>query len=183
MDLSVDILINNAGFTIADKFTETDWPRQQNMSVAMMVTIAGLTHAFLPPMLERKWGRIINVASNLAWAPGGIGHTQYPASKAYVLRFSQSLFQETHGSGVHVTVTCPGSTQTDFQKANDIEATSKNMPSFLVQSVEQAVDSAIKANEKGKSVHVPGWHNKLLVSLLQLAPDQLVMPFVRRASK
>ncbi|MEO1028367.1 MAG: SDR family NAD(P)-dependent oxidoreductase [Pseudomonadota bacterium] len=106
--LNIDILINNAGFTIADRFVDTEWQRQQDLAMAMMVNVASFCHAFLPGMLERGWGRIINVASNLAWSPAGIGHTQYPASKAYVMRLSQGLFQETRGTGVNVTAACPG---------------------------------------------------------------------------
>jgi len=179
---SADILVNCAGCTIAERFVDTEWPRQRDMALAMMVAVAGLCHATLPGMLSRSWGRIINVASNLAYAPGGVGHTQYPASKAYVMRFSQSLFQETHGSGVKVMATCPGATKTGFQAANGIEGSTRKMPGFMIQTPEQVVDSAIRANERGTSVHIPGWHNKLMVAAMQIVPDALMLPIVRMGS-
>lgn len=182
-ELKVDILVNNAGFTIPETFHETSWERQQSMALAMMVAVAGLAHQFLPNMLTNKWGRIINVASNLAWAPGGIGHTQYPATKAYVLRFSQSLFQETKKSGVIVTASCPGSTRTGFQAANGIEGASEKMPAFMIQTAEKVVTNSIKANEAGRSVYVSGWPNKIMVGALQLFPDELIMPLVRFGRK
>lgn len=182
-NLSIDILVNNAGFTISNRFTDTGWDRQQAMAMAMIINVAGLCHALLPGMLERDWGRVINVASNLAWAPAGIGHTQYPASKAYVMRLSQALFQETKGTGVHVTAACPGSTKTEFQTANNIESSASDMPGFMVQTPKQVVSSSVRANEAGRSVHVPGWHNKLMVAGFQLIPDTWMLPFIRRSFK
>lgn len=180
LDRSVDILVNNAGFSIAQTYAASDWSRQHAFLMTLTYAVASLSHAVLPAMVEQKWGRILNVASMVAYAPGGVGHTLYPAAKAFVLRLSQSLHQELHGTGVHCTATSPGSTDTEFRAANGID-TGKSGGMF-VQSAEEVVIGAMKASEKNRSVHVPGWHNKLAVGLMQILPDQWTMPLIRRAS-
>ncbi len=179
---SVDILVNNAGFSIPQMFAQTDWPRQQAFIGTLVQSVASLTHAALPSMLERRWGRIINVSSMLAYAPGGVGHTLYPAAKAFVLRFSQSLHHELRGTGVHCTATCPGSTATEFKQASGIGEGGEVKPSLFVQSAEQVVRGALRANEKDKAVHVSGWHNKVAVSAMQFLPDEWFAPFARIAA-
>jgi len=176
----VDVLVNNAGFSIPAKFSETDWERQQAFVGTLVSAVASLSHAALPHMLEQRWGRIINVSSMLAYAPGGVGHTLYPAAKAFVLRFSQSLSHELGGTGVHCTATCPGSTATDFKRASGIGDGGEVKPSLFVESAERVVQGAIRANERGKAVHVSGWHNKVAVSAMQLLPDEWFAPFIRR---
>jgi len=177
----VDILVNNAGFSIPQKFSETGWARQQAFIGTLVQSVASLTHAALPPMLDRRWGRVINVSSMLAYAPGGVGHTLYPAAKAFVLRFSQSLHHELRGTGVHCTATCPGSTATEFKQASGIGGGGEVKPSLFVQSADKVVRDALRANEKNKAVHVSGFHNKIAVSAMQLLPDEWFAPFARIA--
>ena len=175
----VDILVNNAGFSIPAEYSKTDWARQQAFVGTLVTSVASLTHAMLPDMLERKWGRIINVSSMLAYAPGGVGHTLYPAAKAFVLRFSQSLAHEVKGSGVHCTATCPGSTATEFKQASGIGDGGDVKPGLFVETAEKVVRGAMRASERGKSVHVSGWHNKVAVSAMQFLPDEWFAPFAR----
>ena len=181
LNRTADILVNNAGFSIPDRFADTGWARQQAFVGTLVTAVAALTHACLPEMRAHNWGRIINVSSMLAYAPGGAGHTLYPAAKAFVLRFSQSLHHELHGSGVHCTATCPGTTATDFKLANGTARTGSATPGFLVQTPEEVVRGALAANARNKAVHVPGWHNKLAVSVMQLVPDEWMAPSARRA--
>ena len=175
----VDILVNNAGFSIPSTYAETDWARQEAFIGTLVSAVASLTHAVLPDMLERKWGRIINVSSMLAYAPGGVGHTLYPAAKAFVLRFSQSLAHEVKGTGVHCTATCPGSTATEFKQASGIGDGGEAKPGMFVETAEKVVRGAMRASERGKSVHVSGWHNKVAVSAIQFLPDEWFAPFAR----
>lgn len=179
----VDILVNNAGFSIPDQFAETDWKRQQAFIGTLVNAVASFSHAALPDMLEQRWGRIINVSSMLAYAPGGVGHTLYPAAKAFVLRFSQSLHHELRGTGVHCMATCPGSTATDFKAASGIGDGEAVRPSLFVQSAEAVVKGAVAASERGRAVHVSGWHNKVAVSAMQFLPDEWFAPFARLAAK
>ena len=175
----VDILVNNAGFSIPAEYSKTDWARQQAFVGTLVTSVASLTHTALPHMLEQKWGRVINVSSMLAYAPGGVGHTLYPAAKAFVLRFSQSLHHELRKSGVHCTATCPGSTATDFKQASGIGDGGEVRPSMFVESAEKVVRGAMRANERNKAVHVSGWHNKVAVSAMQFLPDEWFAPFAR----
>ena len=175
----VDVLVNNAGFSIPAKFSETDWARQQAFVGTLVSAVASLSHAVLPGMLARDWGRIVNVSSMLAYAPGGVGHTLYPAAKAFVLRFSQSLSHELKGTGVHCTATCPGTTATDFKRASGIGDGSEVKPGLFVESAEKVARGAMRASERGKSVHVSGWHNKVAVSAMQFFPDEWFAPFAR----
>ena len=179
---SVDILVNNAGFSISQTYAETEWARQESFIGTLVTAVAGMSHAVLPGMLEQGWGRIINVSSMLAYAPGGVGHTLYPAAKAFVLRFSQSLHHELRDSGVQCTATCPGATATDFKAANGLGTGEPVKPSLFVQSTQAVVDSAIRANERNKAVHVSGWHNKIAVSAMQFLPDEWFAPLTRMAA-
>jgi short-subunit dehydrogenase len=179
----VDILVNNAGFSIPSEYAKTDWTRQQAFIGTLVTAVASLTHATLPGMLSRDWGRIINVSSMLAYAPGGVGHTLYPAAKAFVLRFSQSLHHELRGTGVHCTATCPGSTATEFKQASGIDDGREVKPGLFVQSADKVVRGAIRANARRRAVHVSGFHNKIAVSAMQLLPDEWFAPFARLAAK
>jgi len=175
----VDILVNNAGFSIPQTYAQTEWPRQEMFLGTLVHAVASMSHRVLPGMVERGWGRIINVSSMLAYAPGGVGHTLYPASKAFVLRFSQSLHHELRGTGVHCTATCPGSTATDFKRASGIGDGGEVKPGLFVQSADKVVRGAMRANARNKAVHVPGLHNKLAVSAMQFLPDEWFAPFAR----
>src|SRR5207248_2334010 len=113
--IAIDVLVNNAGFGTHGAFAQTDLAAQMQM---LQVNVAALTHLtwlFLQPMLRRKHGRIMNVASTAAFQPGPFMAVYY-ATKAYVLSFSEALGAELSGSGVTVTVLCPGPTTTGFQE-------------------------------------------------------------------
>jgi len=179
----IDILVNNAGFSIPQTYRETNWSRQQAFIGTLVTSVASLSHSALPHMTEQGWGRIINVSSMLAYAPGGVGHTLYPAAKAFVLRFSQSLHHELRGTDVHCTATCPGSTATDFKRASGIGDGGEVKPSLFVESADKVVRGAMRANEKNKAVHVSGWHNKVAVSAMQFLPDEWFAPFARMAAE
>ena len=107
----VDLLINNAGFGVRGAYAETDWARESSLMQVNMVSLAHLTKLFLPEMLRRRSGRILNVASTAAFVPGPFMAVYY-ASKAFVLSFSEALSNEVEGTGVSVTVLCPGPTRT-----------------------------------------------------------------------
>lgn len=178
-----DILVNNAGFSIPQTYAQSDWVRQQAFLGTLVGAVTSLTHAALPEMLAARWGRVINVSSMLAYAPGGVGHTLYPAAKAFVLRFSQSLHHELRGTGVHCTATCPGSTATDFKAASGMGDGGEVRPGLFVESAEKVVRGAMLANARNRAVHVSGWHNKIVVSAFQLFPDEWFAPFARIAAK
>jgi len=115
----VDILINNAGFGVRGPYAETDWARDSGLMQVNMAALAHLTKLFLPEMIRRRTGRILNIASTAAFVPGPFMALYY-ASKAFVLSFSEALANEVQGAGVTVTVLCPGPTRTEFAQAAGI---------------------------------------------------------------
>src|SRR2546428_5424528 len=113
--MPVDVLVNNAGFPVFGLFRESDLEAELEMLQVNVVALTALTKLLLKPMLARRDGRILNLGSTAAFAPGPL-MTVYYASKAYVLSFSEALANELEGTGVSVTCLCPGATRTGFQK-------------------------------------------------------------------
>ncbi|MCA9929933.1 MAG: SDR family oxidoreductase, partial [Anaerolineales bacterium] len=113
-EIDVDILVNNAGFASYGLFHELDRQKELNMMQVNMVALTHLTHLFLPGMVERGYGRILNIASTAAFQPGPLMAVYY-ATKAYVLSFSEAIANELDGTGVTVTALCPGPTESGFQ--------------------------------------------------------------------
>src|SRR2546423_6004428 len=118
--IAIDILINNAGFGTHGPFAEADLAAQMQMLQVNVAALTQLTWLFLQPMIRRKQGRIMNVASTAAFQPGPFMAVYY-ASKAYLLSFSEALANELHGTGVTVTTLCPGPTITGFQHRAGLE--------------------------------------------------------------
>jgi len=182
--IAVDALVNNAGYGLRGAFASTRWPDQANLLTVMATAAVHLCHLYLPGMIERGYGRIINVASVMGLFPGSPGMTLYSPVKSFLVQFSESLYAETAATGVHVTVTCPGYTHTEFQaKAGITDVTDKAAPSFLWMSAEDVARGAFDAAMAGKARHVPGLRNKIgAVFLGKLLPRRLVLSVVRRLS-
>jgi len=178
----VDMLVNNAGFSIPQSFAATPWSRQRDFLMTLVVAPCALAHAVIPGMVERGHGRIINVASLAGFAPGAAGHSLYPGAKGLMIRFSQALDAEYRSQGLKVTAICPGFTRTEFAQANETQQVMDEAPRLLWQSAEAVVEAALRANELGRVVAVPGWHNQLAALLLRYLPEPLVSAAVRRGS-
>ena len=178
----VDLLVNNAGFSIPQSFAAVPWTRQRDFLMTLVVAPCALAHAVIPGMVERGAGRIVNVASLAAFAPGAAGHSLYPGAKGLMLKFSQALDAEYRAAGVKVTAVCPGFTQTEFAAANDTQHLMDEAPRLFFQTAEEVVEATIRANEAGRVILVPGWHNKLAATLLQYMPQSLVAFAVRKGS-
>ena len=177
--ISPDGLVNNAGFSLAHTFAHTTVEQQVDFVEVCVTVPTILAHRLLPAMLERRYGRIINVSSMVAFSPGAAGHTLYPAAKAYMLKFSRSLNAEVTEKGVHVTALCPGSTESEFQHANGMDAVIKDKKSRFVQSAAEVAAAAIRANEAGREVVVTGLFNQVAVAAMTLLPDAIVTPLIR----
>jgi len=174
----VDILVNNAGFGLQGPFVSLDAKRQMDMVALNIAALTHLTRLFLPPMMERRWGRILNVASTAAFVPGPFMAVYY-ASKAYVLSFSEGLAGELAGSGVSVTALCPGATRTSF--ANVAGADRSNLfKGNGVMEVAPVARAGYAATMAGKKVVIPGWRNKLLIASGALAPTSVKTAIARR---
>lgn len=165
----IDFLVNNAGLSGHSKFAQAPWPQLGGEMQLMMTTLTELTHGIAPGMIERRWGRIINVSSLAALSPPGES-LLYSAIKSYVLVLSQSLDMEFKPHGVHVTALCPGFTYSEFHDVMGTRDTANHLPSFLWQQPDAVVAEAIAAVMTGKPVCVPGWVNKILAAVMRPTP-------------
>lgn len=176
-NLSVDILINNAGFGDYGEFSRSDLTKQVDMIQLNVNSLVALTHLFLPAMISRKYGRILNVASTAAFQPGPFASVYY-ASKAFVLSFSQAIGNEVKGTGVTVTALCPGPVDTGFQAAAGMRK-SRRMRTVLLQPVEKVAQEGLAGLIHGKSVVIPGFMNRLVVTGSRFLPRSVVIGAAR----
>ncbi len=178
----VDVLVNNAGFGIAQSFAAVPWARQRDFLMTMVVTPCALAHAVIPSMVERGDGAVVNVSSLAAFSPGVAGHSLYPGAKSLLLKFSQALAAEYGHAGVRVTALCPGSTESEFGSVAGTEAVMRADRWRFTQSAEQVVEIAIRANDAGRLIVVPGVANKLAAVAMRTLPESLVRAIIARGS-
>lgn len=181
--LVVDTLVNNAGYGVTGSFLSRDWQTHADFLQVMVTSVCELTHLFVPGMRERKYGRVINVASIAGMVPSSAGHTLYGASKSFMIRFSESLALELAGTGVHVCALCPGFTWTEFHDANGMRSRMGGMPNWLWQSAEAVVEEGIEAVERGRSRHVSGGVNRVLTTAFKHLPQPLADALIQRQSR
>ena len=179
----VDVLINNAGFGVPGAYARSGWADQAASLQLMLVSVCELTHKALPGMLERRYGRIVNVASLAGLLPGASGHTLYAATKSFLIKFSQSLHLETRGTGVNATALCPGFTFTEFHDANGTrERVTAGTPPWVWQNAEAVVRDGWAAAQRGRTVVVTGRVNKSVAALAKVLPDDLALGVMARNS-
>lgn len=166
---SVDLLINNAGFGSAGPFAKEDPARDAEMINLNVSAVVELAHAFLPAMLERGRGGILNVASVAGFQPTP-NMAIYGATKAFVLSFSEALWAETRRRGVKVTALCPGPVDTPFFEATGNPELRKAVPKNMFMTADQVARMALAALEAGQPVLVPGVTNKLVTWGPRLLP-------------
>lgn len=181
--LSVDWLINNAGYGVPGTFTASDWPTHAAFLQVMLTAPTELAWRLLPGMRARGFGRVVNVASLAGLVPGSAGHTLYAASKAYLIKFSQSLALENRHLGVHVCALCPGFTRSEFHDVTGTRPLVSKLPAFMWQDAAVVVREGIAAVERGETVHVTGRVNRTIKALAKLAPDRLALWLSARESK
>ena len=179
--MSVDILINNAGFGAFGEFAEM--PEEQILGqISLNITaLTELTHLFLPPMLARRTGRIMNVASTAGFQPGPLMAVYY-ATKAYVLSFTEAVANEVRNSGVTVTCFCPGPTHTGFGKraGNDQSRVFKQLGAMNADKV--ALDG-YRAVMEGRTLAISGMHNWAVAQSTRFAPRKVVTAISRWVSE
>jgi hypothetical protein len=175
-NITVDVLVNNAGFGQYGLFAENDLEECLRQVQLNVTTLTHLTRLYLPEMLERKGGRILNVASTAAFQPGPL-MAVYFATKAYVLHFSEALSNELQGTGVTVTCLCPGATATEFHKrANASGMRFLRMGSMDARTV---AEDGYRALMAGKPVVISGFKNWLVAQSVRFSPRQLVTAITR----
>ena len=176
-DTQIDVLVNNAGFGGLGAFVERDRKDDLRMIALNVTALTDLTKAFLPGMVERKRGRILNVASTAAFQPGPFMAVYY-ATKAYVLSLSQALAEEVSGTGVTVTCLCPGVTESEFHQVAGTEGVP--LTNAVSMSARTVAEAAYKGMTRGKLVVIPGLHNKIGAQSIRFAPRGMVLKIVRR---
>jgi hypothetical protein len=166
----IDILVNNAGFGTNGALHELDRDTETREIGLNVVALVRLTHAALGPMVARGSGGVLNVSSIAGMQPTPRNAT-YGATKAFVTSFTQSVHEELRGTGVRVTVVCPGFTRTEFQVNAGID--SSKVPGFLWQSAEEVAVGALDAFEHNRAVFVPGTLNRVTAGIVGVLPDAL----------
>jgi short-subunit dehydrogenase len=171
-----DVLVNNAGFASNGRFDRLPEDRVRQELLLDVVTLTALTRKYLPGMVERAGGKVLNVASTAAFLPGPFMAVYY-AAKAYVLSFSEALAEELRGSGVTVTCLCPGATATGFaDRAEMRDSALYKLPAADAAAVAKA---GYRGMLRGKRVVVPGISNKVVALSPHITPRGLLLKLSR----
>lgn len=170
--VAVDILVNNAGFGVFGDFARMPAAEILGQIDLDIRALTELTRLFLPPMVQRRVGRIMNVASTAGFQPGPLMAVYY-ASKAYVLSFSEAVANELRDSGVTVTCFCPGATYTDFAKRAGLQ-NSRLFKQVGAMSAEKVALDGYRAVMEGRGLAISGAHNWLVAQSTRFAPRRMV---------
>jgi short-subunit dehydrogenase len=166
----LDLLVNNAGIGTRAPFDSVTLDHEERLLRVNVRAVMRLTHAALPPMLERGTGSILNVSSVAGFAPGTRGAT-YSAAKAWVTNFSESLHLQYGPQGVRVMALCPGFTRTEFHARAEMDMS--GVPDRLWLAADRVVADALTDLERGRSVCVPGLQYKAIVAATRVVPVPL----------
>lgn len=175
--VSIELLINNAGFGLHGPFVHQERSQQLDLLQVNIVAVTHLTRLFAAEMVPRGRGRILNVASTAAFQPGPLMALYY-ASKAYVLSFSEALAVELAGTGVTVSCLCPGPTRTDFHRRAHMEHVHL-VKTLSMMDATTVAEAGFRGLMRGRRVIIPGLFNKLGTMLGRLAPHSLIMAVVK----
>lgn len=182
LGLEVDVLVNNAGLSTTGPVHRADPEGELRMMEVDVVAVADLCARFLPPMVERGRGAVLNVASTAAFQPLP-GQAGYAAGKAFVLSYTRSLSGELRGTGVTATALCPGPVETEFAETAgfDEETAKGSLPGFMWEPAEAVARAGIEGLDGGQLVVIPGTTNRVAAALANLAPKQLLVQVLSRA--
>ena len=165
----VDLLVNNAGFGLKDRFLANDIEAEQGLLDVLVTAVLRLSHAALGPMVERGHGGIINVSSVAAFLPRGT----YGAAKAWVNRFSEWAAHEYRGQGVTVMALCPGFTKTEFHERMGV----RRGTGFMWLDVDMLVERALSDFDKGKVYSIPGVQYRAIAGVTRVIPSRALQTF------
>jgi uncharacterized protein len=177
LHITVDYLINNAGFGDFGLFAESDWSKQEDMINLNVLALTHFTRLFIADMIKRGKGKIMNVASTAAFQPGPT-MSVYFATKAFVLSFSEAVNNEVRGTGVTITALCPGSTESGFHAVSLGDASlvkERKLP-----SAKSVAEYGYKAMMQGKTIAIPGLKNRIMATLVSYFPRAFIVKQARK---
>jgi short-subunit dehydrogenase len=177
--LTVDVLVNNAGFSTIGPITSALESRELDMVRTNVEAVVSLCVLFTPDMADRGQGAVLNVASTAAFQPMP-GHAGYAASKSFVLSYSQALHEELRPHGVHVTALCPGPVETGFQEAAGMAGGQEVLPKFMWRTAAAVARAAVDGLAANRMTVIPGAPNHFAAIAAHHTPRRLVVPMVRR---
>jgi hypothetical protein len=177
----IDLLVNNAGLASCGAFVAQDWSREQQLIEVNILALARLCHAIGNVMAGQGSGQILNIAALAGFQPGA-WMSNYCASKAYVLHFSEGLREELKAYGVSVSVLCPGPTRSAFFRSAQIDSRPLEAGKRMMSAEEVALIT-VRALEKKRAIIIPGWRNRLLALASRLAPRWLAGRFSARHNR
>jgi hypothetical protein len=183
--IEIEFLVNNAGYGVPGFFTVPDWKTHADSLQLMLTSVCELTWRLLPGMQARNKGYIVNVASLAGLAPGSAAHTLYGATKAFLIRFSESLACENLDTGVTISALCPGFTYSEFHDVTGMRDLVSQMPSYMWMTAEEVVSYGLESvmREKPRVMAIPGRVNRFIAQLLRLMPRRLAMWLTQRESR
>jgi uncharacterized protein len=181
LGLVPDILINNAGLSTLGPVARSDPDAEMNMLELDVVAVADLCSRFVPAMVQRGRGAVLNVASTAAFQPLP-GQAGYGAAKAFVLSYTQSLAAELRGTGVTATALCPGPVATAFGETAGFSKQDEQdaLPSFLWVDATAVAKAAVAGLDRGRLVVIPGVANRVAATFAQVAPRSLLLPILAK---
>ena len=181
--LKIDALVNNAGYGVPGSYVSHSWDVHSRFLQIMVIAVAELTYRLLPGMIDRGYGRVINVASLAGLVPAPAGHTLYAAAKAFLIKFSESLSHEVRGHGVFVTAVCPGFTSSEFHDVTGTREKVNRLPPFMWLSSADVARRGYDAVMAGESIVVTGRVNAAIATLVRILPQRLVIGVGRRIGR
>jgi len=180
LGIEIDTLVNNAGYGVSGRFNNAEWRTHADFLQVMVTAPCELAYRLLPGMQARRTGRILNIASLAGLVPGSAGNTLYAASKAFLIKFSQSLAMENTFLGIRVCAVCPGFTYSEFHDVTGTRSLVSRMPRWMWLGSSEVAKQGLDATERGEIVWVTGRVNRLIKTLVKLVPDRFAL---RRAQK
>jgi short-subunit dehydrogenase len=181
--LVVDALVNNAGYGVPGLYGAVPWQVHEDFLRVMVAGVCELTYRLMPGMIQRGYGRIINVASLAGLVPAPAGHALYGASKAFLIKMSEALSHEGRPHGVHVTALCPGFTLSEFHDVTGTREQMKSLPSWMWLDAKTVAEQGYDAVMAGDPIRITGGVNRAVALAVRYVPQWLVQAVGRRMAK
>jgi short-subunit dehydrogenase len=181
--IAIEVLVNNAGYGVPGSLVSQPWDVHRDFIEVMMTAPVALCHLLVPGMRERRKGYVLNVASVAGMMPGTAGHTLYGASKAFLIKFSESLALENKKRGINVCALCPGFTYSEFHDVTGSRKLVSQMPGWMWSKAEDVAREGVAALMRGDVICIPGKVNRALTAVAKLTPEWLALRLSDSQSK